>query len=50
MARPRKQESSDVQIESGLVRMAKDGETIDVHPSCVKAHEQIGWRIVPVDV
>ena len=47
MARTKKH---DEQEEAGLVRMAKDGETIDVHPSCVKAHEQVGWRIVPVDV
>lgn len=29
----------------GLVRMAKDGATIDVHPSCVADHQRLGWSV-----
>lgn len=29
-----------------LVLMQKDGEEIDVHPTCVKAHFDAGWREV----
>lgn len=42
MARPKKEQHDD----SGLIPMAKDGEQILVHPSCVKAHEQAGWKVV----
>lgn len=45
MARQKKTESAEAHCD-GLVRMTKDGETIDVHPSCVKAHEQSGWKVV----
>lgn len=34
------------QDDSGLVLMAKDGDLIAVHPSCVKAHEAAGWEVV----
>lgn len=27
-----------------LVLMVKDGEKLKVHPSCVKAHEAVGWK------
>lgn len=30
----------------GLVLMTKDGESIAVHPSCVKAHEIAGWALI----
>lgn len=33
-------------MEDTLVPMAKDGEAIEVHPSCVKAHAEAGWRVV----
>jgi hypothetical protein len=26
--------------------MTKAGEVIEVHPSCVKAHEQAGWKVM----
>jgi hypothetical protein len=29
-----------------LVLMAKDGTEIEVHPTCVKAHEGAGWKVV----
>lgn len=29
--------------DAGLIRMAKDGEMLNVHPSCVKDHERVGW-------
>lgn len=28
-----------------LVTMQKDGESLDVHPSCVKAHQAAGWKL-----
>lgn len=33
---------SDVQ----LVTMTKDGETLDVHPTCVEAHLAQRWKVV----
>ena len=42
MARPKKQ----TEAQDDLVAMTKDGEVIEVHPSCVKAHEQAGWKVV----
>lgn len=42
MARPKKQESA----QDDLVAMTKAGEVIEVHPSCVKAHEQAGWKVM----
>lgn len=30
-----------------LVAMAKDGVTLDVHPSCVAAHASAGWTLAP---
>ena len=29
----------------GLVNMHKDGTTLHVHPTTVKAHEQAGWKV-----
>lgn len=34
-------------MDAELVPMTKDGETLEVHASCVKAHEQVGWVIAP---
>lgn len=31
--------------ESGLVKMVKDGEELAVDPSCVRAHEEAGWKV-----
>jgi hypothetical protein len=31
---------------SGLVKVEKNGETLQVHPTCVKAHEQVGFKVV----
>lgn len=31
--------------DAGLVAMTKDGATLDVHPSCVAAHERAGWKV-----
>jgi hypothetical protein len=28
-----------------LVSMTKDGETLDVHPSCVHDHFRLGWTL-----
>lgn len=43
MARPRKETCTE---QSELVAMTKAGEVIEVHPSCVKAHEQAGWKVM----
>jgi len=29
-----------------LVKMFKDGRTIEVHPTCVAAHKQAFWKVV----
>jgi hypothetical protein len=34
-------------MEENLVRMAKDGATIDVHPTCVADHQRLGWAVSP---
>lgn len=31
--------------QSDLVSMHKDSETIEVHPTCVKAHLDAGWKV-----
>ncbi len=31
---------------TGLVLMVKDGETLPVHPTCVRAHINAGWKAV----
>lgn len=33
--------------ETSLVTVFKDGEKLDVHPTCVKAHVAAGWKPVP---
>ena len=34
-------------MEEKLVRMAKDGTTLEVHPSCVADHQRLGWAVSP---
>ncbi len=53
MARPKKSAPEPVQdqsapepVQSDLVLMAKDGVTLEVHPTCVKAHKDAGWKVV----
>lgn len=29
--------------EEGLVRVVKNGEALDVHPTCLAAHKAQGW-------
>ena len=29
-----------------LITMEKNGEQLDVNPTCVQAHEAIGWKVV----
>jgi hypothetical protein len=36
----------DAQEDDGLVAMAKDGEVLRVHPTCVKSHQAAGWKLV----
>lgn len=31
--------------DDGLVEVEKEGETLRVHPSCVKAHQAVGWKV-----
>lgn len=38
--------ADDVAPEEGLVKVWKDGEGLWVHPSCVAAHEEAGWKAV----
>lgn len=33
------------QADENLIQMTKDGETIDVHPSCVNDHKRLGWKL-----
>ena len=44
MARPKK--SAPEPVQSDLVLMAKDGVTLEVNPTCVKAHKDAGWKVV----
>ena len=41
------------EVESGavapLVAMTKDGETSEVHPSAVQAHQKAGWKVVSAE-
>lgn len=30
-----------------LVTMEKDGERLDVHPSCIADHTRMGWVVAP---
>jgi len=34
-------------MEEKLVRMAKDGTTLEVHSSCVADHQRLGWAVSP---
>lgn len=30
-----------------LISMIKDDVVLKIHPTCVKAHEEVGWKVVP---
>jgi len=32
-----------------LIRVTKDGDVLDVHPTCLAAHQRAGWRAAPTD-
>jgi hypothetical protein len=32
-------------VDDGLVEMEKDGEIARVHPSAVKSHQLVGWKV-----
>jgi hypothetical protein len=34
------------QSEEGMVKVHKTGKYLNVHPSCVAAHEKAGWTVV----
>ena len=42
MPRPKKQEAAPA-LETGLVRVWKDGEFLDVHPTALADHRRLGW-------
>ena len=53
MARPKKaapeqaeDQAAPEPVQSDLVLMAKDGVTLEVHQTCVKAHKDAGWKVV----
>lgn len=31
---------------SKFIKMTKEGETIEVHPSVVEDHKRLGWKVV----
>ena len=31
-------------VDDGLVEVRKGGETLRVHPTCLRAHHDAGWR------
>lgn len=39
-------EASKEETSDGLIAMEKNGETTFVHPTCVKAHQLVGWALV----
>jgi hypothetical protein len=39
-------ESKDEPVADGLVEVTKNGQTLRVHPSCLKAHHAAGWKLV----
>lgn len=53
MARPKKikpEPEGDVQEvslpEAGLIRVQKNGETLDIHPTTLQSHKDAGWKVV----
>ncbi|WP_027921501.1 hypothetical protein [Pseudomonas sp. URMO17WK12:I12] len=39
------QDSSEDEVDnSHLVKVTKDGETLEVHPACLADHKRIGWK------
>lgn len=34
-------------MDQDLVPMTKNGETLEVHPTCVSDHKRNGWVIAP---
>jgi hypothetical protein len=38
-------EDKGEQAAEALVPMTKDGETAEVHPSCVESHKKVGWTL-----
>ncbi|MGY2258121.1 hypothetical protein [Pseudomonas sp. SDO55104_S430] len=45
-AAAKKSEPEEEVDNSHLIAVAKDGETIHVHPTCLAAHRLIGWKEV----
>lgn len=41
-------ETKPAKADPSLIQMSKDGESLSVHPSCVKAHQSAGWSIKEV--
>lgn len=41
---PANQDDEDEADNSHLVKVTKDGETLEVHPACLADHKRIGWK------
>lgn len=35
-----------IQPEPGLVAVGLGGEVMHVHPTCLKAHQDLGWKVL----
>ena len=41
----RAERAAQEQEDDGLVAMVKDGEELRIHPTCVQAHKEAGWKV-----
>lgn len=41
------EDAARVAAEVGLIKMFKEGTTLEVHPTCASAHEAAGWKVSP---
>lgn len=32
--------------DAGLIRVQKNGETLDIHPTTLQSHKDAGWKVV----
>jgi|ADurb_H2B_01_Slu_FD_contig_21_1624321_length_517_multi_3_in_0_out_0_1 hypothetical protein len=53
MGRPKKitpDAANDAQVvsvpDAGLIRVQKNGETLDIHPTTLQSHKDAGWKVV----
>jgi hypothetical protein len=43
---PKETQQEDVGGSDGLIPVAKNGETLRVHPVALKQHQALGWKVV----